>query len=548
MSRSSPGGLALLAVVTAATACSWGPLHRDRPSPPPPPPADVTVPALEIRPTGGAFAAIQYVTLAADEPATIRYTLDGSEPVEGAPGTFSAPSPVLWLRMGEGTTLLRAVAVDEAGNVSVLGAETYLVTVLSPDAPVVTVTTPPPAPVPILGDVTLGFEADQAGTAVVELGEGFAGAGSVVFEGTIDAHAAVALVVGGLDVAGDRPKYLWIAVTNARGLTGWNAVRLVLAPPVEIASSPGTACDAIALDAAGTRAFASAGDRVRILDVDPASPAYEAVIAERPIAGEVSQLAVVPGGSRLYVAARATEGGAGGLLSVGIATDGAVGLSSVAYGAGATVDGKRLYVAQDAAISIVDVDEASATYAQVIGTVADVAEYPGAVAISPDGKRAIFNRMVVDVERGSGTRDRVVGVLPVSAVLGTPAFSTDGAFAYVSGCTAANGCTRLVQVEMVGLTITADEPLPAYAYSASAAPTPDGEHLVVRVERNDTPIVQLAARGGPRARGFVHRAGGALLAPQGRGRHAGRDPRVCPASGARSRPEYSCRVLRIPLH
>ena len=438
--------------------------------------------------------------------------------------------------------------MDEAGNVSVLGAETYLVTVLSPDAPVVTVTTPPPAPVPLLADVTLGFEADQAGTAVVELGEGFAGAGSIVFEGAIDAHAAAALVVSGLDVAGDRPKYLWIAVTNARGLTGWNAVRLVLAPPVEIASSPGTACDAIALDAAGTRAFASAAGRVRILDVDPASPAYEAVIAERPIAGEVSELAVVPGGSRLYVAARATESGAGGLLSVGIATEGAVGLSSVASGAGATVDGKRLYVAQDAAISIVDVDEASARYAQVIGTVADVPEYPGAVAISPDGKRAIVNRMVVDVERGSGTRDRVVGVLPVSAVFGTPAFSTDGAFAYVSGCTAANGCTRLVQVEMVGLTIAADEPLPASAYAASAAPTPDGEHLVVRVERNDTPIVQLRraadlaleASFTVQAEPFSHLRA-VVVTPDGTRAYA-----QLLARGVDQ--QYSCRVLRIPLH
>jgi hypothetical protein len=79
----------------------------------------------------------------------------------------------------------------------------------------------------------------------------------------------------------------------------------VLVPPVEIASGPGTPCAAIALGAAaGTRAFASAAGRVRILDVDPASPAYEAVVAERPIAGEVSQLKVVPGGSRLYVAAR----------------------------------------------------------------------------------------------------------------------------------------------------------------------------------------------------------------------------------------------------
>ncbi len=85
-------------------------------------------PTTTAHPAGGAYAAVQYVTLAADEPGTIYYTDDGSVPSPGAAGTLSGRNPVFWIRVGTGTTTLTFYAVDDAGNRGPSAAETYEVT------------------------------------------------------------------------------------------------------------------------------------------------------------------------------------------------------------------------------------------------------------------------------------------------------------------------------------------------------------------------------------------------------------------------------------
>ena len=81
---------------------------------------DRTPPAPEARPRGGVHASPVTVVLAADEPAAIRYTLDGSEPTLDSP-LYAAP-----IEIGS-TATLTFMAVDRAGNASGVRSETYTV-------------------------------------------------------------------------------------------------------------------------------------------------------------------------------------------------------------------------------------------------------------------------------------------------------------------------------------------------------------------------------------------------------------------------------------
>ncbi len=97
---------------------------------------DTTAPVTTASPGGGAYGEVQYVTLSTNEEATVSYSIDGANPAEGAPNTISGPSPVFWLRIGAGTTILKFFAVDSKGNQELVKTETYVVTISSPPAPV----------------------------------------------------------------------------------------------------------------------------------------------------------------------------------------------------------------------------------------------------------------------------------------------------------------------------------------------------------------------------------------------------------------------------
>ena len=94
---------------------------------------DTAAPVTIALPGGGAYGEIQYVTLASNETATIYYSLDGADPAQGAPNTISGASPLFWIRIGDGTTVLKFFAIDAGGNQEPVKTETYLVTIpLSP--------------------------------------------------------------------------------------------------------------------------------------------------------------------------------------------------------------------------------------------------------------------------------------------------------------------------------------------------------------------------------------------------------------------------------
>lgn len=88
---------------------------------------DRTLPATTATPAGGSYTAPQSVTLTANEPATIYYTLDGTEPTTASP-VYSAPIPI------SATTVLKYFARDLAGNAESVRSQSYTLT--RPPAPV----------------------------------------------------------------------------------------------------------------------------------------------------------------------------------------------------------------------------------------------------------------------------------------------------------------------------------------------------------------------------------------------------------------------------
>jgi hypothetical protein len=94
--------------------------------------SDTASPVTTAHPGGGTYGAVQYVTLAAGEPATIHYLLEGAALPPGHPSTVSAENPVYWIRIGPGITTLRFFSVDRAGNREVTRTETYVIEVPPP--------------------------------------------------------------------------------------------------------------------------------------------------------------------------------------------------------------------------------------------------------------------------------------------------------------------------------------------------------------------------------------------------------------------------------
>lgn len=89
---------------------------------------DTVAPVITADPVGSLFIESATVTLTANEPATIYYTLDGSTP-SVASLVYAAPLVIT------ATTVIKAIAVDAAGNTSAVMAETYTATIPAIDTP-----------------------------------------------------------------------------------------------------------------------------------------------------------------------------------------------------------------------------------------------------------------------------------------------------------------------------------------------------------------------------------------------------------------------------
>lgn len=94
-------------------------------------PSDRTAPVTTADPPGGSFREIPAtVRLESDEPATIHYTIDGSEPTTASP---AEASPIALTGLADGTTV-RFFAIDPNGNEEAPSSATYSVDVSGPAA------------------------------------------------------------------------------------------------------------------------------------------------------------------------------------------------------------------------------------------------------------------------------------------------------------------------------------------------------------------------------------------------------------------------------
>lgn len=83
---------------------------------------DTTPPTVTATPAGGAYQAPHMVALAGSEPATIYYTVDGTEPTSESM-VYTTPVSI------RKTTDLKFIAIDEAGNWSETRTESYILSI-----------------------------------------------------------------------------------------------------------------------------------------------------------------------------------------------------------------------------------------------------------------------------------------------------------------------------------------------------------------------------------------------------------------------------------
>lgn len=93
--------------------------HLDRP------------PKTTVKPPAGLYAHPVTVTLTASEPATVYYTIDGSEPVPANPNASSGESPLGGIKI-QRTTTLRFASIDPAGNTEKTKTASYQIDTVPP--------------------------------------------------------------------------------------------------------------------------------------------------------------------------------------------------------------------------------------------------------------------------------------------------------------------------------------------------------------------------------------------------------------------------------
>ena len=81
---------------------------------------DTSPPSVTATPSGGTYEVPQTVTLESNEPATIYYTTDGTDPTNSS-NVYSSPIDI------SSSTTLKFLAIDSAGNTSVIHSEIFLI-------------------------------------------------------------------------------------------------------------------------------------------------------------------------------------------------------------------------------------------------------------------------------------------------------------------------------------------------------------------------------------------------------------------------------------
>ncbi len=112
-------------------------------------------PTVSATPAGGTFSTPVDVTLSASKPATIHYTIDGSNPTPSSP-TYAGPIHLIQ------STTLKFIGIDSAGATSAVATETY--TINADFTPPATTIASGPADPTNLASATFTFSSDEPGS------------------------------------------------------------------------------------------------------------------------------------------------------------------------------------------------------------------------------------------------------------------------------------------------------------------------------------------------------------------------------------------------
>lgn len=411
-------------------------------------PTDTTPPITIASPASGTYGSTQTVTLTANEPATIYYSVDGADPVAGAANTISAPSPVTGIVVNAGTSVIKFFAVDMSQNKETVKQETYVV---DPVSPTISFVGSAPAAMGLLASINIGWQSDKSGNYAVELGgTGTPGSGMVLASGTVVASTHVNQSITGIQLSYAAATPLWIFVTDSIGHTGSTSANLSLKPMVTI-NVAGIGSGRIAVLPNGLKAYVAQqyNNSVAVIDTNPASATFNTVLTTIPVGIRPQGIASTPDGGRVYV----TNGGDTSLdidsiSAIATATDTVIATiplaaNSAPNGIAITPDGTRAYFLRfEGAVSVLDISPASPSYHTVTASISRPLLLAGSIAVTPDGARAVVNWQgtvahavdVLDVNPVSTAYNTILStpVPAASGMFGDVAVTADSGFAYAT--------------------------------------------------------------------------------------------------------------------
>ncbi|MFN0243920.1 MAG: chitobiase/beta-hexosaminidase C-terminal domain-containing protein [Planctomycetota bacterium] len=433
--------LALLSITVVLAGCNSNDEEEDGGGGPA---TDVTPPNTVALPPGGTYAGAQTVTLTSNEAATIHFTIDGSTPIPGNSSTVSGPSPQGGIQITTSPSVLKFYAVDTAGNVEFVKTQAYT---LDGSIPSVTIASPTPPPLGLLGTTDIAWSSSESGTFRVELGgTGTPGTGALLTIGTVIAAAPQTFPLRATQLTPGPAQTVWFIVVDGASNFGKASVTVSLKPLRTMLYQGDVRDIAITIDGKHAYVANASTNAVNVIDIDPSSASFHQVLAA-PVPGvDPSSVTMTPDGTRAY---------AGSLPGVSAINTSNQGITPIGipggfevHGIDVTPDGKRGYFGRGQSLFVVDTDPLSASFhaaqstgAPLFGLVAaDVELTPsGLLAVVPWTGPNSYTVNIVDTNPLSPTFHTVIGT-PVPSANSTfahVAISPDGAFAYVADGTGA---------------------------------------------------------------------------------------------------------------
>ncbi|WP_103108862.1 YncE family protein [Brevibacillus reuszeri] len=170
---------------------------------------------------------------------------------------------------------------------------------------------------------------------------------------------------------------------------------------------------------AGPRAYVAntINGTVSIIDVNPASPTFNTIIATITVGNGPIDVAITPDGTSVFV----TNSGDGTVSTIDTATNTVitvtVGAGPAGVGIGNTPEGTRAYVlnSEDDSISVIDASPNSPTFNTVIATITKgVGDSPSDAALTPDGRKVyVPNNLSNNVSVIDTATNTIITTVPV---------------------------------------------------------------------------------------------------------------------------------------